>query len=333
MWFEKLTGFREESPAQVRANLKVEGNMLRSLVNDKSYCFGCLEVPTLSELRKRVLSKGEYEGRISVTEVVGNVQAFHKKEENEGALFQAASQFNLLEMVGPSVKPEKGVGIYEHDYTQGPACAIACGAGTIYRNYFAEVNGKVGQTASNQIDCLEDIGVALQNNKLGLWKMQNGYALATRDGLRNIAQQIEARNAEEYEELKGKLKIGLQWDTETTLGNNKQKVTQVYCSALPVAYSSVSPTEWGPFAQLVLEATYEATLAAALLNFEKTGNNKVYLTMVGGGAFGNHTGWIINAIKLAVRRFLNVPLDVKIVSYRGYDPAVSNLVKSLKYIS
>jgi len=74
-------------------------------------------------------------------------------------------QFNLLEMASPSVTPEQGVGIYEHDHTQGPACAIAAGAGTIYRNYFARVKGQIGQAASNQIDCLADIGAALGNSE------------------------------------------------------------------------------------------------------------------------------------------------------------------------
>ncbi len=50
-------------------------------------------------------------------------------------MFQVASQFNLLEMISPNVTPDDGIGIYENDPTQGPACAIACGAGTIYRNY------------------------------------------------------------------------------------------------------------------------------------------------------------------------------------------------------
>ena len=35
-----------------------------------------------------------------------------------------ASQFNLLEMTVPGIIPEKGVGIYEFDKTQGSACAI-----------------------------------------------------------------------------------------------------------------------------------------------------------------------------------------------------------------
>ncbi len=71
---------------------------------------------------------------VSLSEVVPDVQALHLLPENAGAVFQVASQFNLLEMVGPSVTPEDGVGGYEFDRTQGPACAIACGAGSHRRN-------------------------------------------------------------------------------------------------------------------------------------------------------------------------------------------------------
>ena len=73
--------------------------------------------------------------------VTGDVQQMHQSPENAGALFQVASQFNLLEMVSPTVTPEDGVTRYQHDRTQGPACAIAAGAATIYRNYFAPVGG------------------------------------------------------------------------------------------------------------------------------------------------------------------------------------------------
>ena len=57
---------------------------------------------------------------------------------------------------------------------------------------------------------------------------------------------------------------------------------------------------WEPFARMVLEATYEATLYAALENYMKTKNNKVYLTLVGGGVFGNDVKWILDSIKKAV---------------------------------
>ena len=120
-------------------------------------------------------------GRLTVRQVVGDVQGFHTELSNSGALFQVASQFNLLEMVSPTVTPEEGVGIYENDRTQGPACAIAAGAGTIYRNYFVPCNGQIGQSADHQIDCLADIGKSLNNTQNRLWRMQNGYALVTKD--------------------------------------------------------------------------------------------------------------------------------------------------------
>src|ERR1700726_4554196 len=160
-WFEKLTGFREAGYAETRAKLKVEGRQLQSLVNGKSYGIGELELVSLQALRERVQSSGGVRGRLKASVVTGDVRQMHRLPENAGALFQVASQFNMLEMVSPAVTPEQGVTRYQHDHTQGPACAIATGAATIYRNYFALVNGRPGQTASRQFNGLADLGEAL----------------------------------------------------------------------------------------------------------------------------------------------------------------------------
>jgi hypothetical protein len=71
-----------------------------------------------------------------------------------------------------------------------------------------------------------------------------------------------------------------------------------------------------------LEAAYEATLAAAVLNAAKTGNKSVYLTLLGGGAFGNEQVWILDAIQRACLLFKDHALDVKVVSFRSSNPAV-----------
>jgi hypothetical protein len=212
-WFEVLTGFREKSPSQVRKNITVEGDTLTSLVNRKAFTCGRLEIPSLGELRNRVGCSRHTIGRLSVREVVADVLELHANASNAGCLFQVASQFNLLEMLSPKVTPERGVGIYENDFTQGPTCAIAAGAGTIYRNYFAIADGHVGQSARRQIDCLADIGIALGNFEERLWEMKNGYALALREGLIEISKRLDASSETELDQLRQLLRIGVQWNT------------------------------------------------------------------------------------------------------------------------
>lgn len=326
-WFETLTGFPEESPETVRANITVEGNTLKSRVNRKSFVCGELETPSLAELRERVHSGGHRVGRISLREVVANVQDLHTSESNAGSLFQVASQFNLLEMASPNLTPEDGVGIYENDRTQGPACAIAAGSGTIYRNYFAPVNGQIGQSESNQIDCLADLGRRLGNADNRLWQMRNGYALASRSGLIEISNRLRALSEDELDELRRLLRIGIQWNTQVTLKDSTHRVSQAYCSALPVAYSNHSSGLWEDFARLVLQASYEATICIGILNWSSTGNNHVFLTLLGGGAFGNERIWITDGIKRAMELYRDWGIDVAIVGHGGSKRDVRQLVE------
>jgi hypothetical protein len=315
MWFETLTGFREESPEQVRKFISHDGDVLKSLCNGRTFACGQLDVLSLEELRKLVHDSNLPSGELTMREVVADVQDLHTDETNSGALFQVASQFNLLEMTSPDITPEQGIERYEYDRTQGPACAIAAGAGTIFRNYFADVDGQVGQSEDNQIDCLFDLGAALGNSQNRLWEMKNGYALATEYGLAEITEKLQSASMSEIDTLKDKLRIGLQWNTEVTLAASKHTVSQAFCSALPVAYSNHSAGLWSEFAQFILDATYEATFCAAVLNYSRTGNNSLFLTLIGGGAFGNRPEWISNAINRSLRRFKSVGLDVILVSY------------------
>jgi len=65
----------------------------------------------------------------------------------------------------------------------------------------------------------------------------------------------------------------------------------------------------------VLEASYEATLLAALKQAEKHGyagsSNVVYLTMLGGGVFGNDVNWILESIHKACISVQECDLDVR----------------------
>ena len=212
-WFHNLTGFTETSYADTQAKLTVVGSTLRSSVNGQSYQIGTLDTPSVSELRARALDvagerAGRPDGRMRVSSVVGDAAALHRDPANHGALFQVASQFNLLEMTGPHVTPEDGVTRYAHDRTQGPACAVAAGAATIYRNYCVPVNGEAGQTRHRQVDCLHDMGVALGNHGQALWTMQNGYALCSEAGLAVITRTLGAMSGHERDALRDRLRVG-----------------------------------------------------------------------------------------------------------------------------
>ena len=320
-WFEKLTGFREAGYEETRAQLTVMDGRLVSRINGESYGIGELELVSLQALRERVKSADKLPGRLKTSVVTGDVRRMHRSPENAGALFQVASQFNLLEMVSPDVTPEHGVTRYQSDPTQGPACAIAAGAATIYRNYFAPFGGSEGQTARRQLDGLADLGDALSSaTKLpvgDLWTMQNGYALGTQRGLDAIAQHLGTLTTGQIDVLRGKLRIGIHHDVEVTeaAGPDRPRVSQLFCSALPVAYSRVPPAHWEPFAVLVLEAAYEATMWATVLNAQRGASNVIFLTLLGGGAFGNHGNWIHAAIRRALKLMTAYDLDIRLVSY------------------
>lgn len=325
-WFERLTGFVETDYASTRAKLKVRSGKLTSLVSGMSYRTGLLELASLADLRNQARSAHAEPGRLRVSLISGDVRDMHWHRAFAGALFQVASQFNLLEMIGPNKTPEDGVTIYQSDGTQGPACAMAAGAATIYRNYFAKVGGRLGQTKDRQLDALADVGTALRERlapDVGeLWSMVNGYALAHRSGLDAITRLLESSNPAEIDELRSRLRIGLHWDVEVTdAGRPFALVSQAFCSALPVAYSRHASQHWAPFARLVLEAAYEATLWATLLNARRGSSNIVLLTSLGGGAFGNDETWIEAGLVRALKLASGLDLDVRLVSYDAPSPA------------
>ncbi len=332
-WFSDLVGFFE-TPADVYQNISVAGEWMTSKANGKRYRSGILTIPSLASVREQVLpllSEDQVDqkaSRSTLREVVANVQTLHCDPANQNAIFQVASQCNLLEMVGPSVTPEQGVTGYAYDRTQGPACAIAAGAGTIYRNYFVPVGDQIGQTASKQVDTMMDLEQAFESKGISEpWRMQNGYVLPTALKLSEINEVLSGVNRDQYLSL---LRIGVHRNVEVTIATDDDNagpiVHQLYCSAMPVAYSRVHSQIWEPLGRLVLDAAYELTLLTAVQNAKQTGQRTVYLTLLGGGAFGNPTEWITDAILRAMKIVEQANLDVVIVSYGRSSHSVQNCI-------
>lgn len=328
-WFRDITGFDELPYEDTQAQLWAEEGRLRSRHTSRSWHVGRLTTPSLGELRSLAAALPAASAGLQVSCVQGDVRKIHSDPAARGALFQVASQFNLLEMTGPSVTPEHGVTRYAGDPTQGPACAIAAGAATVYRNYLMEVDGQAGQRARRQVDCLRDLGKALGNGDGALWAMRNGYALPSERGLTMIDARLREADADAWHAWRSLLRVGLHEDVEVTDADNPdQRVTQVFCSALPVAYSGLPANLWKRFASLVLEATYEATLLAASLRQASTGCGIVFLTRVGGGAFGNDGAWIDQAMVRALRRVQDRPLDVRLVSFGAVSPGSEAIART-----
>ncbi|MBN3791435.1 hypothetical protein [Burkholderia sp. Ac-20353] len=316
-WFKQTFGFTELTYAETQKRFRIDSEKLHTDTQPpRSFHVGTLTTPSLDELRTQVGTLTPPTGaRLTLRTLSADAYALHARPEAHGALIQVASQFNLLEMPGPSTTPEHGITGYQHDHTQGPACAMACAPATIFRNYLVSVDGQSGQTQTRQINTLGDLDRAIGIPGI---RMRNGYAMLDAETVRAIGELIRGLDEAGRDELRQQLRIGLQSNTEVTADNAspQQRVTQAFCSALPVSYNGAPRSDWAPFASLVLEASYEATLLAAVLNHRQTGNARAYLTMVGGGAFGNEIHWIIQALRRALHRVRHHPLDVAVVCYR-----------------
>lgn len=330
---------------------------------------GFFTTPSVKELRdeveKQLSARKEHGTRphardnispghvIAVSNLVGESRSLHHDCKYRGAVVQAASQFNYLEFSHPSRVPEDGIQIYAYDHTQGPACAVACAAGTVYRNYFTifPEDDSRGQRSFRQLNGLDDIAAELGETD-AFFHVKGGYVDSTESKLNALHQRLQNDNGI-GEHLASLLRIGVQRKTEATdsdagtilvqQGNggcgvrvrdpslpedSKMLFTQTYNAAISFSYTDIPPELWRPLAQIVLNGTYEATLLVAVLealNSASTTTTEpltspfpVLLTKVGGGVFGNEKEWIQDAIRRACQKVAKygVPLRVHIVHYR-----------------
>jgi hypothetical protein len=400
-WFQRVFGFEEQEgergdydATQRRLQqMQLPGNetILKRSDGTLLHC-GLFELPTLPEMRQqcrelltrvnkeqqqqassRTTSNGTTKklptthphdilfGPIRAANMIVDAYSLHAYPDAAGSIIQAASQFNCLEFPSPSVIPEKGITNYCFDRTQGPACAIACGAGTAYRNYLTKVvvddNGAttIGQRRHSQINTLDDILTTLQSyrpDRKQPIQVRNGYANAKSSSLDEWNVVIR----QHADELRNLLKVGIQRHTQVTslLPDQEVLVTQLYCSAIPVAYSQASDRAWEPMARLVLEGCYEITLLAgvrealekalAAVTAPPPGQSsespvpptRVFLTLVGGGVFGNDLEWIWSAIDRAFRIVTDdygVALEVTFVHYSETPPEAADFVQKWNHRS
>lgn len=294
-WFSDLFGFDEGSLKyeQIKANFTVVNHEHHKLLISKEapeheYPVGSFTTPTLQDLRDNGLKVlREQRERSGGAPVPGGIIVEHRAIDDAlslaashpGAVIQVASQFNTLEFTNPKCIPEHGVTNYVFDNTQGPACALSCGAGTVYRNYFAPgADGKTGQTKDNQLNTLSTLEALLDNANEKYFSVENGYSSAVKAGLDRLNERLANLTQETIEkDYLGSVAVGLHEDVGMTFkdrsftpqpieGTGASKVTQVFSSALALGrYCPGLDSEFAPLAKIVLYATYEAALWAGVL--------------------------------------------------------------------
>lgn len=371
-WFRVVNNNINSEAGETRPS-----QVLVSLANGRRFNVGLFYTPRLDALRrevKRVPNRRELQqGRLKLQNVFGDVSAFMNHPDNRHATFQVASQFNCLEFTSPLHSPEMGVYRYVGDKTQGPACSIAAGPATVFRNYFVRMskdldgpqrgdlnntttNSQIweeqsGQTHDHMINNLKDVSYALSSEisekknttSSEYFDVQGGYSKSDDDRLAKLDAKLKAMDKKgEIDRVRKALRVGVHEDVEVTAENwgreinpgilsssqsyTPHTVTQVFGSAIALgSYARGTETEaWTRFAKLVLQGSYEATLAAAVLTANRhrnsdAGARKVFLTLLGGGAFGNRAHWIYDAIRKACFKYRHWDLDVRVVSFREED--------------
>ncbi len=142
-----------------------------------------------------------------------------------------------------------------------------------------------------------------------------------------VMRSLTGEVPDDVPEAHDELAIGIHADTEVTLADAGHTVTQAYCSALPLGYSSVDTGPMAPLARMVLNSSYEATLAAGAINAARSGNNTVWLTLVGGGVFHNPITWIVDAIERACNLYADVRLGHRHRQLRRQQPSTAQVAR------
>ena len=95
-WFSRLTGFNEGPYSTTRELLEVNGSTLRSKVNDRSFCIGQFEMPSLADLRLRVAQGTGASGPNRVSIVTGDVRKMHQIDRKSTRLNSSHSRASRM---------------------------------------------------------------------------------------------------------------------------------------------------------------------------------------------------------------------------------------------
>lgn len=254
----------------------------------------------LSELKELVGNSNNTDLQICPLKVetgvdIGVLQSNLKTEDR--ALVQVASNFNCLEVPSKYVLPNCGylVENAHTDSTQGPGACFGPLAGYLYRAHFY----KGGQTGLKQVNLLRDVdkyfGIPI-NGKLVL----NGDEESI-NNINDIAQQVEVGLHTNVAIIYRRDKYGMNYE----LDEPYPMIDQIFSA-------SINLNDYGKktckdnlikINRTLLRTAYESAYLVAIYRKRKI----LYLTLVGGGVFGNPIHLILEEIIRAHKLWANHP--------------------------
>ncbi|KAL6057635.1 Macro domain-containing protein [Balamuthia mandrillaris] len=302
--------------------------IVKNLKTGKEFKAGAFSTPSLEQLRSEVEALASSASRSagdrspvefhiltrkdSESYECVDVAALQALPENRFATFQVASNFNGVEAIADSIPPDSPSFTegYYMDRTQGPAASISAGAAAIARVHAAfwheaKTVEEWAQTSDRQVEFLEKLREHFPT--------RNGYVT-----LRGREPSFPAEESEERADLLKLGRVGVHKNVQVTTGHRsaglrlvndpEQVVDQVFCAALNIGqgFSGAQNTRTADCAskcQFILDLAYEGTYLAAIRNRRK----RLFLTLIGGGVFGNRPEWIHRAILNAHLKYANHP--------------------------
>lgn len=345
-WFHQLFGF-EESIQNVKKYLSVSTNNsglleLVSSHNNRRFLPGNLEIANTKSLLASItnhlnrnpetkLKHGTFniihgldsDTNLNMMQYV-DVMACCSHSQFNGCTVQVASNFNCLEFVNENQKKSDGVTDYALNGTQGPSASLSCASSLVYRNYFYE-NSHFSNSTNHSNRHINDKEINLLI-KTPLTVKHGKVLIQTRSEVERLksSQFNWSDKTNYYVGHHRNCEVCLERDLKrpdhfSMFHNKKQFVNQVFCSAFNFSENVIFNSFTTTIAQHIMNSMYESTILAAILNHlehpELPGSNKCFLTLLGGGVFGNPREIIAPAIVRTLELISKSGLDVNIMLY------------------
>ncbi|KAH3764491.1 hypothetical protein Pelo_3597 [Pelomyxa schiedti] len=298
---------------------------LREKLDSKTVSDALPKAPCMFEIRTR-----DYETASKYVDVA-YIQGL---KENERAVFQVASNFNGVESPSESRAPDASsfTEDYISDRTQGPAASVSAAAAAIARVHAAFYDpfkppSSWRQTREKQIEFLENIKQH--------FPVRNGYVILSEE-------PTNFPGPAEQGDLLNSTKIGLHTDCQVVFGGcpdwdhftvvpSKHTVDQVFCAAMNCGQGMSGArnrkhTESEKKRRFLLDAAYQGSYLAAAVREAPS----LFLTLIGGGVFGNPIPEICQAIfdaHMQVTRHPACKLNKVVLAL--FDPCVPPVIIAL----